>query len=735
MKAIRLTKLAEELKINVRTCRERFQKVLEYAPGKGRGGKIAVIRVDFIDPELHPLCEDFELEASLPGARNDDPGDEIHFTNAVFISAKKCAGLLGTTERSIRIRSKKENWKFQFHGSKKFYCLTSLPVVAQMQYHRQLKRTNEKQSNHYELSNFNQRDDADKRLEIIKNWQDYRIKFEYGNLRQADLEFIEGWNLKNPDEKISRASLHRWLELFRNGGLEALAPRWDRKPHHEADFSQEALAYFLDLWLDQKQRDAYTCYSNLRAIAKVNCWIVPSYSTCARRLKNLSNDLVAMLRYGQKAFENEFPCIIRDRESLEVGAVYCADDRKVDFSYGQGRKGQRVWVTSWIDFRTLKVLAVHLPQYGPSSQGVLDSFYIAAMEHIPRAVIIDNGPNYKESGFTPKKIAEIFPDDFHAPFEKLLGKENVHFALRERARTKIIERGLFREMARWLDKNMPGYTGANTGNRPTEQWNETKKKHGFLSRQESEEVIKKFFFEYWNNWAPNGRPSPNEMWHDHFKIESKRRASGVLLRHVLLPTHKEPIKVRQNGLQFGEDTKGHPRFYWHEAVHQILQRYDEVMVKYNENDPEKIWAYAKDGTPLCEVPLHPFSGVAVIGAGKIVGDYEATRKRREKEIIKVKAELPQKHGVDKTIDTLLQRHDLKPAPDSVVDEKTGEIFEKVDEVKLNEEIPPSFEEINRHKQQRRKERLTLEDMVIPVVENNSSKKAWKQLDSILGGTQ
>jgi len=49
MKAIRLTKLAEELKINVRTCRERFQKVLEYAPGKGRGGKIAVIRVDFID--------------------------------------------------------------------------------------------------------------------------------------------------------------------------------------------------------------------------------------------------------------------------------------------------------------------------------------------------------------------------------------------------------------------------------------------------------------------------------------------------------------------------------------------------------------------------------------------------------------------------------------------------------------------------------------------------------------
>jgi hypothetical protein len=675
MQAIRLTKIAELDGISLHAARRRYKPALKYIPGIGRNGKIAIV----------PLTNLGELNG-YAGAVEEFSDDEIIAAN----------GKNADSEQN-HIESK------QTSGSANFYQAASKKM----------------------------RERADRRLQIIQEWQNFRKQAGSGNIKQFDRDFVQACNLKNPAEKISRASLYRWQQEFLSNGLNGLIDKYDHKAHRRAAFDKKAQAYLESLYLSEAKKDAYSCYQNLLAVAKIENWQVPSFATCRRHLHKISKQVVIYLREGKKAFEDKaFPSILRNPDSIAVGQVYVADDRLADVSFGEGKAGDRVWTTVWMDMRSRKVLSVICSPVN-DAQAVLDSFYLAALQHIPQALILDNGSNYREAGAVTADN-EYLPENLQAPLAKLIGEKNIHWSLPGNARTKTVERA-FLDMAKMHDKNLPGYTGMNVLNRP-EGWYIERAEGKFLSQPEIIESIKHYFFEIHNNRAAKGQMSPNEIWQEHFKQNKFHRAEPEFLRHLLLRVWPQPIKIRTNGIQFGKDAKGRPCYYWDEALQFLCGNVKEVLVKYNSCELQHIWIYKKDGTPIAEVPLHSFSGVPILRGGEKVSQYHAAKRRAIKKIEAYKARLQDIHQLNLTDPKfLMQRADVKLEPESNVERLTGEIIEMVELKKLDMALPTPAKNLAKQKQQRAKRLKQVEDdfEIMPMPAVMTTERAWEKLDAIL----
>lgn len=661
------------------------------------------------------------------GIKAEQQVDEVkYFHKAWRVTPEKAAKLFQFDQvNSFYKIAKRERLAFIKRDGKRWYRVDDLPLLAKKAFYLELKACHEKTDvpgSRYQSASASMRARADRRLEILRDWECYRST----NGNNSDDQFVTFARIKYPDMKISRPSLYNWRKSFQAHGIDGLIDNYSREPKRVASFSEEAKAYLADLYLDERRRDVGSCVSNLRAVGKPLGWEIPSYATCRRYLETLSRDVVLLLREGKKAFEDQgFPAIQRDHESVQPGELYVADDRMIDVSHGQGRKDERVWITVWMDFRTKKVLSVMFPKNGNNFQAVLDGFYEAAMQHIPNDVYLDNGGNYKVAASLNNKDDQALPLDLRAPIAKLLGGQNIHWAISENARTKLVER-IFADMARIHDKNLTGYTGPNMLKRP-EGWY-IEKQNGFLERQEVIALVRKYFFEIHNNRAPEGKDSPNQLWSQHFSENAFRRADGEYLRHILLRTWPKPLKVRTNGIQFGKQSNGRDRFYWAEEFQVLARNVKEVLVKYHENEPQHIWIYHLDGTPICELPLYRHSQVPVIRAGEQVGEYFSAKRKREKEIKAMKERLDDLHGVNFTAEELLKRDDLTPEPEENVDKVTGEVLETVETIPLSVVIPPKPETFRQRFAQRRRNQKAAEDALAELIpETQVQTDAWDRL--------
>lgn len=732
MQGIKLVSLARLLDLTTRTAHRRYKDVLVYAKtGQGRGGKTAVVPAHFVldVPGAQAHFDEFEEVYATEKTQSNEP--QIHVAGAWRVTAERAAELCGFTAPKFWQFVKSQNLDHVIRHGSKYFSVDALPLHGKLSFYKSLQHPSADPAatataKQYQRASKSMRERADQRLACIKEWQAFRSA--HGESKKSDQDFILAWNLKNKTE-ISRSSLYRWWQAFRSNGIDGLVERYQRQPKHVAEFTEEAKAYLAALYLDEARRDVHSCYQNLLAVAKIQDWKVPSYQTCFRYLQSFSKDVILLLREGKKSFEDAgFPAIQRDHESVQVGELYVADDRMVDVSFGDGKKEQRVWCTVWMDFRSKRVMSVTFPRDGNSAAAVLDGFYEACLIHIPNEIYLDNGGNYKIAASNKNKEDQLLPENLRAPIAKLLGENAVHWAISENARTKLVER-IFAEMARVHDKSLPGYTGMNMLRRPS-GWYLTRQDGGFLNREDVIASVRSYFFEVHNNRLLGNSKSPNQLWHDHFQNRAFRRADPEYLRHLLLRTWPKPIKIRANGIQFGKQSNGRDRFYWDESLQAITGRHQEVWVKYHEGDPEHIWIYALDGTPICEVPLYRFSKVPVLRAGEMVGEYFGKKRRREKEILAAKDRLNDLHGLNFDPSLLMQRADLAPEPEPAVNQETGEIIEKVEQVPLDVPLPETIEAVRkRAKKQEKKavdatERL---DEVLPPAPAQDQDDAWQRL--------
>lgn len=740
MQAVRLTKIAALEKISLPTVRARYQHVLRYVAGTGRGGKIAVIPLAQAPEGFSAHAEDF-ADADFNATDNQprpaelEPRDFMQRSKHWYATAEKLASYLDAAAQAVHVRAGKEKWDFIVADAKKFYNLSSLPFEAQIKFRYELQAQIEAQqasanAGLYQCASQAMRRRADQRLQIVKEWQTFRRQGAHGNTVQLDHDFVAAWNLQH-DDKISRPSLHRWYKGFCADGLDGLIDKYDRQAHRQADFDPKAKAYLESLYLDQVKRDMYSCYQNLVVVAKAENWLIPSYGTCARHLKKISRQVVTYLREGKKAFEDKaFPSILRDEDSIQVGELYVADDRMADVSFGEGKAGDRIWTTAVMDMRSKKILAI-ICAGSNDAQNVLDAFYLAFMEHIPHSVYLDNGSNYKEVGAVNPE--DGLPKSLQAPLLTLLGEKNIHWALPGNARTKPIERQ-FLNMAKMHDKNLPGYTGMNVLNRP-EGWYLQRENGAFLSVSMVIEYIKHYFFNIHNNRSIKGGLSPNQMWAEHFSRHPFKRAQPEYLRHHLLRTHPKLIKIRTNGIQFGKDAKNRDCYYWDESLQTLAGNVKEVWVKYNAGEPQHIWIYRPDGTPICEVPIHQFSGIPILRGDEKVRQYHAAKRKAIKSAEAYKARLQDIHQLNLTDPAfLMQRADVQPEPELRVDKSTGEIIESVESHPLPTILPAPAKRL-KAETARRQKLLNKFDVAFTNLPAPATRlevnDAWEQLEAIL----
>jgi len=685
-----------------------------------------------------------------------------------YVSKERAAKLCAYSNAdAIHNKARRENWQAQERqvqgGLKKFYAVESLPTTAQIIFHKELNSKLAPQddgagTNRYQRASEKMRARAKRRMEVLKCWRDYLKTTARKNRTKATKDFVALWNVTHPDHKISRAQLYRYDAAEKYDGISGLIDDYPRKANNTAPWSEEARAYLESLFLDESQRGIKSCYQNMKFVARQpsNNWTIPHYSTCRRHLLKLSRDVVTYLRQGSKAFHDKaFPSIQRDPNSIEVGQVYVADDRLADVSFGKGQQGDRIWTTVWMDMRSRKVMSVVFTYKGNNTQAVLDGFYQAAQEHIPVEVYFDNGGNYREAGYVTKEQETDLPKHLQAPFNQLFGADKIHWAHPGNARAKVVERA-FLEMARIHDKNSPGYTGMNVLKRP-EGWYLERANGNFLSAEQICKNLRTYFFEIWNNWGPEGKQSPNEIWAEHFSTHNYKRAEAEYLRNLLLRTYPKPIKLRARGVQFGKMCNGEcadrgkkckclPRFYWDDSIQLLTGGIKEVLVKYSDFEPQHIWIYKKDGTPIGEVPEYFANKTPSLRAGKQVGEYQEKKKHRIKEIKAYNAQLEDIHQMNlEDPEALMQRADIKPAPEPAIDFTTGEVIEKVEAFKPASgepcpehgrravELPPTTQELRKRCKKIKKSIEHVDDLLskLPMPNNQSPDAVWRELEGII----
>ena len=244
----------------------------------------------------------------------------------------------------------------------------------------------------------------------------------------------------------------------------------------EADCHPAAWAAFKADFLRREQPTVEMCFRNLQRLAKSEGWTIPlSAAAIGRRLdRELPRAAVVLAREGPPALKRMYPAQIRDRESLRVMGLVCADGHKIRtlVRWPDGKVDRPV-LTAWQDIRSGRLAAWRIDRTESS-----DSYRLAMLDLVrehgaPGGVLLDNssaaaaialtgGCHWRHKGGAPSA------DEVVGLITQLVGPKNIHWALPYSAQSKPIERS-FRDLGPAIsqDHRLQGaYTGAHPAAKP-----------------------------------------------------------------------------------------------------------------------------------------------------------------------------------------------------------------------------------------------------------------------------
>ena len=288
--------------------------------------------------------------------------------------------------------------------------------------------------------------------------------------------------------QLSQATLLRWLQLYRQGGLVALADRArsDKGTSRFFDDYPKAAVHAAYVYLVQRRsyRLAYEAIVRDREICAVPEDALPSYTTVRKFLQAIPPAVQALARSGYREYRERMAPYIR-RGYVDVPAndiwvsdhmihdVECANDCFFDAPAGTP---VRIRFTALIDFRSRMVVGASWAWEG-SSRSITTALRHAVMQHGPAAQLYcDNGKDYLKvaKGAMPAYLrSEIEPAEWYAKeIQQLqdlgvlarLGMAVTHCIVRH-PQSKHIER-FFGFVHERFDKGFPTYTGGSPATRP-----------------------------------------------------------------------------------------------------------------------------------------------------------------------------------------------------------------------------------------------------------------------------
>ena len=256
---------------------------------------------------------------------------------------------------------------------------------------------------------------AQRRLDAISLLLDWRRGVKRGftllsGLTVATVNDLASYVGAQQQPPVSRATIFNWLKRYDDGGFAALADGVRRDKGQSRFFTQypDAAEFVQDKFLNQRlsislvhdalSREWNTLYNHGSK--------PPSYSTIRAFLESLPKPLTILALEGEEEFRNKTaPYLLPDYDSREPNELWVSDHvahdvwvRNDRFSCERPNAAMRLWMTSFIDWRSRKVMgACWFPT--PSSHTISSAMRVGIEQFgIPHTVLIDNGKDYQKFG-------------------------------------------------------------------------------------------------------------------------------------------------------------------------------------------------------------------------------------------------------------------------------------------------------------------------------------------------
>lgn len=542
-----------------------------------------------------------------------------------YLTVKEVSELYKMTERAIRKKIQKgefsdikENKSTLGRGGKSYLiALSCLPAAMIDLYNGNHPETPKKD---FRLFTNKQRDEAFFKRNIVQEYE----RFESTDNGSKKVErFVKAFNCEHPDRHITPGQLYDWKKRWnKNNDFVDLIDTRGGMNKGDTVIPEEAWEYFYALYMDQRKRSVQLCYDRTCDKYRVEGEAFPSYHAFKRKADSIPDAYIIKYRYGDEAAKNGvMPYIVRDPSNLETNECWQSDHKLMDvFVRDEDNRPCRLWLTSWIDIRSRKVIGAYLRHGDPNTDTVLHTLHMGIKNtgYKPLQLYTDNGKDYKaKRGVNPD-----VPDSV----SNQLGIKKVIRAIKYNGQAKLIER-YHRTIDDRFAKLYPTYAGKDAKYRPEDL------EKGLIPIEEYP-TIQEFETEFFN-WLEDdyhnrkhhgkgmGGHTPNEIYAAN--LPDREQADMEEINYIFLKKTKR--KVQQNGVTV------HKLDFWNEKLIPYIGQ--PVMVLTEYNDIQHVEIEDMDGNYICSAGANP-----VYIYGEDLGQYEEVNRRRKKARANMRKEKP-----------------------------------------------------------------------------------------------
>lgn len=502
------------------------------------------------------------------------------------------------------------------------------------------------------------------------------------------------------EKPVSVGSLKRWWYAIKDEDRSLWLPllmseRGKNGKSREAEFSEEAWAFFKADYFRNERPQLGSCYERLKRAAQVNGWVIPSLSSIKRKIeREIPKTHQVYLREGEYAVSRYFPSLIRT----------IADVDAMEWVNGDGYK-HNVWVEwhnghiirpktwLWQDVRTRKILAYRCDESENTNMIRLALLDVVSKYGIPKHLTIDNtkaAANKKMTGGVKNRYRFKVQEDEVQGIIPALGIQ-LHWTTvrygRGRGQAKPIERAFSHGgLGELVDKH-PLLAGYHAGDNALDKPNNYQGNKAGVDYESFilalEEGIQMFNERLKRETEVcQGKLSFEQAFERDFALVEKRVATPGQLRYLL--TLHEEVTLKANGtfeLKCGGEKQGLRNRY--EAYDLIGTNHKRVVVRYDPNRlHDKVWVYSQEGVFLAEASC---TRPAAFGDTQSAQDHS----RKEREFV---------------------RH-TKKAAQAAQEMEVQEVAECMPEVEFDDtpSVPQVWEVVHQEGNAMRKQEVLLED--------------------------
>ncbi len=474
----------------------------------------------------------------------------------------------------------------------------------------------------------------------------YNIRQKYPTKKEADSVFLDLYNsgMYLPQiykfvGSISIGTLHRWVKMFEDYGIEGLLQK--RKTNRQVEYNtilnEEMKQIFLKYLLHPNKFSIGKAINLTKHILEKREYEnIPCNLTFRRFAENFKKNNYSkwvLFREGEKAYHDKIePYIERDISKLEVGDILIADGHVLNFQIINPFTGKptRATLVGFLDWKSTALVGYEI-MMSENTQCIASALRNAILNLgiIPKVVYQDNGKAFKSKYFQNVDFDE---EGFNGVYANL-GIRSV-FAKPYNARAKVIER-FFLEFQEEFEKMMTSYIGTSIEDKPA--WlKRGERLHRDMHKKLTnnyiptvQETIK--FIDCWLEFH-NSKPCPNDRSktiQEMLNEISKEKIDKNILNDLMMKT--EARTINKHGITF---------LGMHYRSDYLLDLREKVFIKYSLFDLSKVLVYSMKGEFLCIArqveKVHPMANH--LGTVKDMEKFKQQIQKQQRRFNRVKKE-------------------------------------------------------------------------------------------------